>query len=75
LIQPQTVPSCLSSKLRTCWLRGYGGSDCELQFAEYILKNAKVLDSMKISASSGDLNLNIYEAPNVNETSFVSKGL
>ncbi|AES94287.1 F-box/RNI/FBD-like domain protein [Medicago truncatula] len=53
--EPQTVPKCLSSQLRTCSLIGYKGSNCELLFAEYILKNAKVLQTMKISTSSSVL--------------------
>jgi len=55
--EPQIVPNCLSSQLRTCSLIGYEGTKWELQFAEYILKNAKVLQTMKISASSEDLNM------------------
>jgi hypothetical protein len=52
------VPKCLSSELRTCSLIAYKGKKYELQFAEYILKNAKALHTMEISASKRvDLNI------------------
>ncbi|WJX42334.1 hypothetical protein P8452_29581 [Trifolium repens] len=53
---PQTIPKCLSSQLRTCLLRGWRGRKCELQFAEYVMKNSKVLLTMTIhSACSIDI--------------------
>lgn len=51
------VSECLSSQLRTCSIIGYKGMKCELQFVEYILKNAKVLHTMKINASLVDINM------------------
>ncbi|PNX84903.1 cyclin-like protein/F-box protein [Trifolium pratense] len=56
-VDPSIVPKCLSSELRTCSLIGYEGMKCEFQFAEYILKNAKALHTMKISASDVDLSI------------------
>ncbi|GAU13049.1 hypothetical protein TSUD_173490 [Trifolium subterraneum] len=56
-VDPSIVPKCLSSELRTCSLLAYEGTKCEFQFAEYILKNAKTLHTMKISASKVDLNI------------------
>ncbi|GAU13050.1 hypothetical protein TSUD_173500 [Trifolium subterraneum] len=49
--EPQIVPECISSQLRTCSLIDYKGTECELQFAKYILKNAKLMHTMTISAS------------------------
>ncbi|XP_045793822.1 F-box/FBD/LRR-repeat protein At4g26340-like [Trifolium pratense] len=56
-VDPSIVPKCLSSELRTCSLIGYVGMKREFQFAEYILKNAKALHTMKISASDVDLSI------------------
>ncbi|XP_045797859.1 FBD-associated F-box protein At4g10400-like [Trifolium pratense] len=56
-VDPSIVPKCLSSELRTCSLIGYEGMKCEFQFVEYILKNAKALHTMKISASDVDLSI------------------
>ncbi|RHN45189.1 putative F-box domain, FBD domain, leucine-rich repeat domain, L domain-containing protein [Medicago truncatula] len=55
--EPEIIPNCLSSQLRTCSLIDYKGMKCELQFAEYVLKNANLLRTMTISASPGDLTL------------------
>ncbi|KEH22170.1 cyclin-like F-box protein [Medicago truncatula] len=55
--EPEIIPNCLSSQLRTCSLIYYKGMKCELQFAEYVLKNANLLRTMTISASPGDLTL------------------
>ncbi|CAJ2669807.1 unnamed protein product [Trifolium pratense] len=56
-VDPPIVPKCLSSELRTCSLIAYEGLKCEFQFAKYILKNAKALHTMKISALEVDLNI------------------
>ena len=54
---PETVPRCLSSQLKTCLFTGCRGRKCELQFVEYVMQNSKVLRSMTIrSASSITLN-------------------
>ncbi|KAK7293100.1 hypothetical protein RJT34_15961 [Clitoria ternatea] len=45
---PEFVPECLSLHLRTCIFDNFAGLHGELQFARYILKNARVLQSMKI---------------------------
>jgi hypothetical protein len=55
-MDPPIVPECLSSQLKTCSLIAFKGMKCELQFAEYILKSAKTLHTLKISASPVDLN-------------------
>ncbi|RHN45088.1 putative F-box domain, FBD domain, leucine-rich repeat domain, L domain-containing protein [Medicago truncatula] len=51
------VPECFSSQLKTCSLIGYKGMNCDFQFAKYILKNAKVLQTMTINASPVDINI------------------
>ncbi|CAJ2642829.1 unnamed protein product [Trifolium pratense] len=54
---PQIVPQCLSSQLKTFLFRGCRGKNSELQFIEYIMQNSKVLRTMTIhSISSIDLN-------------------
>ncbi|XP_045810161.1 F-box/FBD/LRR-repeat protein At4g26340-like [Trifolium pratense] len=54
---PETIPKCLSSQLRTCLLKEWRGRKCELQFAEYVMQNSKVLRTMIVqSASSIDSN-------------------
>ncbi|XP_045788105.1 F-box/FBD/LRR-repeat protein At3g52680-like isoform X2 [Trifolium pratense] len=54
---PKKVPECLSSQLKTCLFRNYRANECELQFAEYVMRSSKVLISMTIhGACSVDLN-------------------
>ncbi|KAL2335645.1 hypothetical protein Fmac_016858 [Flemingia macrophylla] len=44
----ESVPVCISSHLRTCWLKSYrGDNEVEFQFARYILQNARHLQRMK----------------------------
>ncbi|GAU13058.1 hypothetical protein TSUD_173580 [Trifolium subterraneum] len=45
---PDVVPQCLSLHLRTCNLFCFSGLHGELMLASYILKNASVLQTMKI---------------------------
>jgi len=54
---PDIVPECISSQLRTCLFTGCRGRKSELQFAEYLMKNSKVLRTMTIH-SAYSLNLN-----------------
>jgi hypothetical protein len=57
-MNPTIVPECLSTQLRTCLLKGYKGTECEIQFAKYIMQNAKVLKTISIkSVSPIDINL------------------
>ena len=57
-MDPTIVPECLSNQLRTCLLKGYTGTECEVQFAKYIMQNAKVLNSISIkSVSPIDINV------------------
>ncbi|QCD94892.1 hypothetical protein DEO72_LG5g2981 [Vigna unguiculata] len=49
---PQSVPACISSHLKTCSLKYYSGSVDEIQFASYIMENAKYLRTMKICIDS-----------------------
>ncbi|XP_058736272.1 F-box/FBD/LRR-repeat protein At3g52680-like [Vicia villosa] len=49
---PPVVPECLLSQLRTCLFRLWRGTECELKFADYIMRNSKVLSSMTIRCSS-----------------------
>jgi len=54
---PQIVPECISSQLRTCLFRNCKGRESELQFAEYVMQNSKVLRTMTIhSVCSIDVN-------------------
>ncbi|KAF7825893.1 putative F-box domain, FBD domain, leucine-rich repeat domain, L domain-containing protein [Senna tora] len=49
---PNSIPECLSSHLRTCYIKGFGskeGSACVIPFAKYIVKNGRVLETMTIS--------------------------
>jgi len=56
-MDPAITPECLSTQLRTCFLKGFKCTECELQFAKYIMQNSKVLNTMSIeSASSVDKN-------------------
>ncbi|XP_058770621.1 F-box/FBD/LRR-repeat protein At3g52680-like [Vicia villosa] len=48
-LEPDVVPECLSSQLRTCLIRNCRGRTCELQFAEYVMRNSKVLRTMTIN--------------------------
>ncbi|CAI8608368.1 unnamed protein product [Vicia faba] len=44
-----TVPKCLKSHLTYIHIEGYQGFEDELAFAEYILHNGQILDTMLIS--------------------------
>jgi len=56
-MDPTTIPECLSTHLRTCFLIEYNGTECEIQFAKYIMQNAKVLKTISIeSVSPIDIN-------------------
>jgi hypothetical protein len=46
--EPERVPQCLSSYLRTCTIHNFLGLQSELMLAKYILKNARNLQIMKI---------------------------
>ncbi|MED6175013.1 hypothetical protein PIB30_074502 [Stylosanthes scabra] len=48
---PKTVPGCLS-QLRACTLRKFYGDYVDIQFATYILQNARVLNKMSIQCKS-----------------------
>ncbi|PNY01725.1 F-box/FBD/LRR-repeat protein [Trifolium pratense] len=45
---PLVVPNCLSTNLKNCFIRGFRGRECEIQFVEYILRHSNGLDSMQI---------------------------
>lgn len=45
---PESVAKCVSSELRICQVRGFEGQECELEFARYILKNASVLQTLRV---------------------------
>jgi len=45
---PQIVPECLSSQLRTFTFKYYKGSKSEVEFAKYIMQTSKVLQNMTI---------------------------
>ncbi|KAK2441759.1 FBD-associated F-box protein [Trifolium repens] len=47
-VDPDIVPQCLSLHLRACYLSSFLGLQGELRLARYILKNAKVLQTMRI---------------------------
>jgi len=57
-MDPANTPECLSTQLRTCVLKSFKCTECELQFAKYIMQNSKVLNTMSIKiASSVDINV------------------
>ncbi|GAU38446.1 hypothetical protein TSUD_151690 [Trifolium subterraneum] len=47
-VDPDFVPQCLSLHFRVCYLSSFLGLQSELQLARYILKNARVLQTMRI---------------------------
>ncbi|AES69185.2 F-box/RNI/FBD-like domain protein [Medicago truncatula] len=47
---PITVPECISSRLKTCCIRGYRGTRHQFKFAKYIMQNANVLETMAIKS-------------------------
>jgi len=49
-VEPESVPQCLLSHLRTCTIWYSEGLQSQLILATYILKNAYVLQTMKISS-------------------------
>jgi len=60
-MDPAITPECLSTQLKTCLLKGFKCTECELQFAKYIMQNSKVLNTMSIQiASSVDINVKYH---------------
>jgi hypothetical protein len=58
LVDPTVVPECLSTQLKTCLIERYKITECDIQFAIYIMQNAKVLNTMSIkSVCSIDVNV------------------
>lgn len=49
---PNSIPKCVSSHLKRCEIRHYEGRNGDLQFARYILQNARFLQVMKLNVSS-----------------------
>jgi hypothetical protein len=49
---PEIVPECLLSNLTTCSLRNYKRTNCEFQFAKYIIQNSRVLSTMTIQSAT-----------------------
>jgi len=47
-VEPELIPECLLSCLRTCIIGDFSGIQSELQLAKYILKNSRNLESMNI---------------------------
>jgi len=47
-VEPIFLPQCLSLQLKTCEILNFLGQKSELLLARYILKNARVLQTMKI---------------------------
>jgi len=57
-MDPAFTLECLSTQLRTSLLKGFKCTECELQFAKYIMQNSKVLNTMSMkTASSVDINV------------------
>jgi len=52
LKEPTDVPECLSSQLKTCHFKGFSGCEVEMELLSQILKEAKVLKTMKITVES-----------------------
>ena len=50
------VPVCVSSHLTSVHIIGYKGSTSDLEFAKYLLKNAKVLKTLTICMFAHDSN-------------------
>ncbi|CAJ2640161.1 unnamed protein product [Trifolium pratense] len=46
--EPELVPECVSSCLKTCAIRDIGGLESELILPTFILKNARILQTMKV---------------------------
>jgi hypothetical protein len=51
-VDPEFVPQCLLSHLRTCTIRNNAGLQSQLMLQKYILKNANSLQTMTISSES-----------------------
>jgi hypothetical protein len=51
LMSPTIVPECLSTQLKTFMLSDNKCTEYDIQFAEYIIQNSKVLKTMSITSS------------------------
>jgi len=52
-VDPVFVPRCLSLHLKVCKLQFFSGQQDEFLLATYILRNARVLQSMTIGCLNG----------------------
>jgi ribosomal protein L39E len=48
---PEIIPESLISNLTTCSLRSYKRTNCEFQFAKYIMQNSRVLSTVTIRSA------------------------
>ncbi|KAI3498095.1 hypothetical protein L1887_33841 [Cichorium endivia] len=48
-INPQSVPTCMLSKLTTVKITSCKGRECDIRFLEYMLRNAEVLKTLTIT--------------------------
>ncbi|WJX49974.1 hypothetical protein P8452_36342 [Trifolium repens] len=48
---PPHVPVCLRMQLKVCRIKNYKGKKYDLEFAEYIIENSKLLDIMTIKSA------------------------
>jgi hypothetical protein len=49
-VEPEVVPQCLSSHLKICTIHNFLGLQIELILVEYILKNARNLQMMRMQS-------------------------
>ncbi|XP_057416208.1 FBD-associated F-box protein At4g10400-like [Lotus japonicus] len=49
---PSFVPNCILQNLKECYLNDYRGTNCEFQFAKYIMRNGRFLKRMTICSST-----------------------
>jgi hypothetical protein len=56
---PYPVLDCHTSNLRSCTILNFDGSDNDLRFAKYILKNGSLLQEMRIGVTTEGMVLGI----------------
>jgi len=60
-MEPPDDPGYLSSNLTSFNFRGFKGLKLEVEFVKYILKEARILKTMTINVSSGELKESVVE--------------
>jgi hypothetical protein len=69
-VEPEVVPQCFSSYLRTCTIHNIVGIQSELMLIKYILKNARNLQIMRMESicDHPEIETEVFTCPKASAT-------